>query len=164
MALREENDIRCVAVCSPMPKVSEIMSTNVASLESDETAALAAKKMMEGGFGCLLVTRKGRVIGIVTERDLVRKVLAKDGDPNKIKLEDIMSQPVIVISPSMQIRDASKLMSERRIRRLPVMDGSLLVGIVTTTDIARYLASSKSYLDPLINALARQEPTEGPYR
>jgi len=82
-----------------MPKVSEIMSREVASLESKDTAASAAKKMVEGGFGCLLVTRKGSV-----------------------------------------------------------------VGIVTTTDIARYLARSKNYLDPLINALARQEPEEGPYR
>lgn len=147
-----------------MPKVSEIMSKEVASLESNETAASAAKKMAERGFGCLLVTRKGSVIGIVTERDLVRKVLAKNGDPKKIKLEEIMSQPVITVDPSMQVGDASKLMSERKIRRLPVMDGGLLVGIVTTTDIARYLAKSKSYLDPLINALARQEPVEGPYR
>ena len=147
-----------------MPKVSEIMSREVASLESKDTAASAAKKMVEGGFGCLLVTRKGSVVGIVTERDLVRKVLAKNEDPNKIKLEDIMSQPVITIGPSMQVGDASKLMSEKRIRRLPVIDGGLLVGIVTTTDIARYLARSKNYLDPLINALARQEPEEGPYR
>ncbi len=117
MALREENDIRCVAVCSLVTKVSEIMSASVSSLESDETADSAAKKMAEMGFGCLLVTRKGRVVGIVTERDLVRKVLAKDGDPNKTRLEDIMSQPVIVISPSMQISDASKLMSEKKIRK-----------------------------------------------
>lgn len=147
-----------------MTRVSEIMSKEVASLESKETATTAAKKMAEGGFGCLLVTHKGKVVGIVTERDLVRKVLAKNRDPNEIRLQDIMSQPVITISPSFQIGDASKLMSEKRIRRLPVMDKELLVGIVTTTDIARYLAKSKSYLDPLVNALARQEPAEGPYR
>ena len=147
-----------------MPRVSEIMSKEVVSLESKETAASAATKMTEGGFGCLLVTRKGSVIGIVTERDLVRKILAKNGDPNRVKLEDIMSQPVITVGSSMQVGDASKLMSEKRIRRLPVMEGGLLVGIVTTTDIARYLARSKSYLDPLINALARQEPAEGPYK
>ena len=147
-----------------MPKVSEIMSKEVTSLEFDRTAKEAAKVMEEGGFGCLLVTQKGNVVGIVTERDLVRKVLAKNGDPNKIKLQDIMSKPVITVSPSMQVGDASRLMSEKRIRRLPVMDGGLLVGIITTTDIARYLAKSKSYLDPLINALARQPPEEGPYR
>ena len=55
-------------------------------------------------------------------------------------------------------------MSEKKIRRLPVMDKELLVGIVTTTDIARYLAKSRTYSDPLINALARQAPGEGPYR
>jgi CBS domain-containing protein len=147
-----------------MPKVSEIMSKEVVSLESKETASSAAKKMAEGGFGCLLVTSQGSVVGIVTERDLLRKVLAKDLDPNDIKLAEIMTQPVVTIGPSMQIGDASRLMSERKIRRLSVVEGGLLVGIITTTDIARYLAKSKSYLDPLINALARQEPKEGPYR
>ncbi len=147
-----------------MTKVSEIMSKGVASLESKETAATASKKMTEGGFGCLLVTRKGRVVGIVTERDLVRKVLAENGNPDKIKLEEIMSQPVIIVSPSLDVGDASKLMSEKRIRRLPVMDGDMLVGIMTTTDIARYLAKTKNHLDPLINAVARQEPGEGPYK
>ena len=146
-----------------MTKVSEIMSMGVASLESKETAATASKKMTEGGFGCLLVTRRG-IVGIVTERDLVRKVLAEIGDPNKIRLEGIMSQPVITVGPSLHVGDASKLMSEKRIRRLPVMDGDLLVGIVTTTDIARYLAKTKSHLDPLINAMARQAPGEGPYK
>jgi len=147
-----------------MTKVSEIMSKGVASLESKETAATASKKMIEGGFGCLLVTRKGRVVGIVTERDLVRKVLAENGNPDKIKLEEIMSQPVIIVSPSLDVGYASKLMSEKRIRRLPVMDGDMLVGIMTTTDIARYLAKTKNHLDPLINAVARQEPGEGPYK
>jgi CBS domain-containing protein len=147
-----------------MTRVSEIMSKGVASLESKETATTASQKMTEGGFGCLLVTRKGRVVGIVTERDLVRKVLAENGNPDKIKLEDIMSQPVVTIGPSLDVGDASKLMSEKRIRRLPVMDGEMLVGIVTTTDIARYLAKTKSHLDPLINAMARQEPGQGPYK
>lgn len=147
-----------------MTRVSEIMSKEVASLESKETATTAAKKMAEGGFGCLLVTHGGKVVGIVTERDLVRKILAKNGDPNEIRLQDIMSQPVITINPSFQIVDASKLMSEKKIRRLPVMDKELLVGIITTTDIARYLAKSKSYVDPLINAMARQAPGEGPYK
>lgn len=99
-----------------MPKVSEIMSGEVISLESKESAASAAKRMAGGGFGCLLVTRRGNVIGIVTERDLVRKVLAKDMDPNAIKLEQIMSQPVITIHSSMQIGDASRLMAESKIR------------------------------------------------
>jgi CBS domain-containing protein len=147
-----------------MTKVSEIMSRGVASLESKETATTASQKMTEGGFGCLLVTRKGRVVGIVTERDLVRKVLAKNVNPEKIKLEEIMSQPVITVGPSLDVGDASKLMSEKRIRRLPVMESDMLVGIVTTTDIARYLAKTKNHLDPLINAMARQEPGEGPYK
>jgi CBS domain-containing protein len=147
-----------------MTKVSEIMSRGVASLESKETATTASQKMTEGGFGCLLVTRTGRVVGIVTERDLVRKVLAKNVNPEKIKLEEIMSQPVITVGPSLDVGDASKLMSEKRIRRLPVMESDMLVGIVTTTDIARYLAKTKNHLDPLINAMARQEPGEGPYK
>ncbi len=75
-----------------------------------------------------------------------------------------MSQPLVVATSSMQVIEATKLMSEKRIRRLPVMEVELLVGIVTITDIARYLANTKNYLDPLINAMAKQEPREGIYR
>ena len=120
------------------------MNNGIVSLDAGETAAAAARKMAEKGMGCLLVMQKRGIAGIVTERDLVSKVLAIGKDPHNVKLESIISQPVVTVDPETQIADATKLMSEKGIRRLPVMGKGSLVGIVTTTDVARYLA--KAYL------------------
>lgn len=98
--------------------------------------------MADRGFGCLLVMQKGGIAGIVTERDLVSKVLAIGKDPHNVRLENIMSQPVVTADPETQVADATKLMSEKCIRRLPVMGKGSLVGIVTSTDVARYLANA----------------------
>jgi CBS domain-containing protein len=128
-----------------MTKVWEIMSKGITTVESNKTAASAAKKMADLGIGCLLVTRNGNVIGIITERDLIKKVLAKSLDPKEVSVENIMSQPLITVEPSTELGDVSKLMSEKGIKKLPVMDRGAPVGILTTTDIANYLANVHLY-------------------
>ena len=146
--------------------VSEIMTHAVVTVEFSENAASAAGIMGEKGFGCLLVTNNKDVVGIVTERDLVRKVLAAKCDANKITVGDIMSQPLIKVNPFTSVDEATKLMAEKRIRRLAVMEEELLVGIVTITDVARYIAKLKNHfslLYPMITALTRQEPANSPY-
>lgn len=76
-------------------KVSDLMSNRAASIEGKKSVSAAAKKMAELNVGCLLVTVKGRVVGIVTERDLLKKVLAKRGGAGRTKIKEIMSNPVI---------------------------------------------------------------------
>lgn len=126
--------------------LSEIMHREVLSIEFNEPVALAARKMVKEHFGGIIVTQDGKVVGIITERDMVRKVLAKEQDIAKLKVEDIMSQPLITVDSSTRIDVASRLMSKNGIRRLVIVEHGRLVGIVTITDIANYVAKSKGRL------------------
>ena len=126
-----------------------------------------SKAMAKKGVSCSVVTQTNRAIGIVTERDLVSKVLADAFDPTRVYVKDIMSTPLITISPNASLTDAAAQMAEYQVRRLVVVDqrGSM-VGIITAGDIARSLAEKHGYKEATLNALARyKEGTEGgPYQ
>lgn len=124
--------------CSLMLKVEDIMVEDVITVDSDVQVMDAVKLMNENEIGCLVVTRRGRAVGIVTERDLLKRVLAKLRDPAKTKVRQIMTKPLIIGDPDMELEDATKLMFKRRIKKLPVIEGGNLVGLISLTDIARF--------------------------
>ena len=149
------------------PTVAEIMESAVLSVDLNTKANDCAKAMAKKGVSCSVVTQSNRAVGIVTERDLVSKVLADAVDPKKVLVRDIMSTPLITVSREASLTDAAAQMAEYRIRRLVVTDGEgMMVGIVTAGDIARTLAEKHGYREPAFNALARyKEGTEsGPYQ
>jgi len=113
----------------------EVMTREVCTAAPDEPLHAAAKKMIEFGVGSIVVVEGGEPKGIVTEKDILGKVVAKNKTPSEVKLHEIMSSPVITILPTTSIREATKIMIKRGIRRLPVIDDGKLVGIVTDTDI-----------------------------
>ncbi len=147
--------------------VAEIMVKAVMAVDLNVTAKDCAKSMAKRGVSCAVITQGGNAVGIVTERDLVSKVLADALDPNKVIVRDIMSTPLITISPNATLTEASAEMAEYRVRRLVVVDRTGgMVGIVTTGDIARSLAEKHGYREATFNAMARyKEGTErGPYQ
>lgn len=121
-----------------MLKVEDIMVEDVITVDSDVQVMDAVKLMNENEIGCLVVTRRGKAIGILTERDLLKRVIVKLRDPKKIKVRQIMTKPLIVGDPDMNLEDATKLMFDRKIKKLPVIESRKLVGLVSLTDIARY--------------------------
>ncbi len=126
-----------------------------------------AKAMAKKGVSCAVITQAGTAIGVVTERDLVSKVLADAVDPRNVLVRDIMSTPLITVSPKATMTQAAALMAEYRIRRLVVVDtAGAMIGIVTAGDIARSLAERNGYREAAFNAMARyKEGTEGgPYQ
>jgi CBS domain-containing protein len=136
-------------------RVTEIMTKDVIHTIPEElSAAEAAKQMKSVQRGSLIVVKGSRPIGIVTERDLVQRVLAEGIPASNIKISQVMSHPLISIGPEALVTDAARIMSEHRIRRLPVMDGTVLVGIVTVTDFAKCLWR-KSSSDPMLAAMSR---------
>ncbi len=116
--------------------VKEIMTREVCTVKRKESLLEAAKKMLEYGVGSVVVVENGRPVGIVTEKDILYKVVSKNRVPSDVKIEEIMSTPLITIKPTTSLREATDIMKKRGIRRLPVVDDNgNLIGIVTDNDI-----------------------------
>ena len=115
--------------------ISEIMSKDVSGIQKNVTVSEAASVMSSGHISSIAVMAGEQVVGILTERDLFRKVIAERKDPNGTKTEEVMSCPVISVPPSYSVFSASKTMESKNIRRLVVMKDKKLYGIVTQTDI-----------------------------
>ncbi len=120
-----------------MTYVHELMSKNVITLDDKSSAYDVAKVMSEKNIGTVIILKDNEPIGIITERDLVKKVCAKDLKASEIKVNDIISKPLITIQPNSPIELAAALMAENKIRRLPVVKDGKLVGIITTADIIK---------------------------
>jgi CBS domain-containing protein len=117
--------------------VVEIMTVKPVTITGEATAAEASKVMREKDIGSLVVVDRSSPTGIVTERDVVTKVAALDLQPSRVLVKDIMTSPVVAVHPHEEVAEAAKLMSQRKIRRLPVVEEGKLVGIVTENDIIR---------------------------
>jgi len=116
--------------------VKDVMSSPVFTVNEDETANKAADMMAKDDLGCVIVTNKaGKSIGIITERDLVIRVVAKNLRPDTMKAKDIMTTPLVTIEPDATISDAARRMTRLDIRRLGVMYKGSLVGIISSKDV-----------------------------
>jgi CBS domain-containing protein len=119
-------------------QVSNLMNPNVITISPDATAAEAARLLSHYDIGSLPVTLPdGRLRGIITDRDIVLRCVAGDGEPYQTNVSDLMTRNVVTISPDADIREAASLMASQKIRRLPVTRNGRLVGILSLADIAR---------------------------
>ena len=114
------------------------MVEDVITVEGETTAKKVAELMNKREIGCLVVTKMGKPAGIVTERDLVKRILLESKDPEKTKVKEIMSKPLIVGTPQMELGQTVSLMVEKKIKKLPVTQDGRLVGLITLTDILRF--------------------------
>lgn len=116
--------------------VKDIMSSPVVTLNEDATSNTVATLMDENDLGCVIITNKaGKPVGIITERDLVIRVLAKNLMPDAIKAKEIMTSPLVTIQPEATISEAARRMSRLDIRRLGVVYKGNLVGLISSRDI-----------------------------
>lgn len=116
--------------------MKDVMSRNVKTISPEATMEEAALKMRKNKIGCLVVVEGEKPIGIITERDLVYKIVA-EGKDTKTKVREVMSKDLKTIDKEADLKLAAKLMATHIIRRLPVVDNDRLVGIVTLEDIMR---------------------------
>jgi CBS domain-containing protein len=135
--------------------VRDVMSKEPMMVDSERTVKETAIAMDRSGHGCLLVSSEGKVVGIVTERDLVRRALTKGGAMSRSKIRNIMSAPLIVVDPEASLEEAAKVMAHHKIRRLPVVGRNGLTGLITITDIAKYFAEHGESHNPLLSAITR---------
>jgi CBS domain-containing protein len=118
-------------------KMRDVMVKEVITTHRDSTLEEAIKLMNDHEIGCLIVTDNSKPIGILTERDLLKRIMAKSHDLKRIKVEEVMSTPLISVEPDVQVGDASSLMFQRNIKKMPIIKKGELVGLVTLTDILR---------------------------
>jgi CBS domain-containing protein len=122
--------------------VRDIMTKNIVMIDHDKTALEAAKIMTEKGISSLFVVKDNHPIGIVTERDFIKKICARELSITQVKMSDIMSKILTTADPNTPIEVAIQRMVNHKIRRLPIMERDKLVGIITVTDLAKHLRTT----------------------
>ena len=121
--------------------VKEVMKKNIKTTTSDNTVFEAAQIMKTNNIGSLVVVND-TLEGIITERDILNKVVAENKNPQQVKISDVMSTQVITIAPDRDMEEACDLMATHKIKRLPVVFGDEVVGIITSTDVVAILSSA----------------------
>ncbi len=112
----------------------DVMKKNVITIDASDSISLAAKKMDEANIGSVIITKNNEPVGIITERDFVRRILAKEKKLDH-PVSDVMSSPLISLKSDETVWNAAELMKKKNIHKLAVMEDSKLVGIVTNSDL-----------------------------
>jgi len=128
-------------------EVRDVMTRDVTVVAPASTVVAAAKAMAEKNVSCIVVEQNGQVVGIVSETDILKRVAGKDRDFSKMRVAEIMSSPVESISSGLSVLEASQIMAERHVKRLPIIEKGRLVGITTQTDLVRALTSYGMWRD-----------------
>jgi CBS domain-containing protein len=131
-----------------MSQVSEILEEkgrNVLEIEADASVFEAVKRMVEANVGSLLVTEGGEIAGIVTERDYLRRVTLEGRTDKETPVREIMTSPLIVVTPETSIDKCMALMTDRRIRHVPVVDGGQVVGMISIGDLVKFMSKRQSF-------------------
>ena len=116
-------------------KVEAIMSRPIITEDEETPVNRIAKDMDKLKIGSVVITKNGKPAGIITERDIALKVLLKDKRAGEVKAKEIMSAPIVTIEPEGSVEEACKLAAKKRIKRLPVVENGVLVGIVSIRDL-----------------------------
>lgn len=119
--------------------VKDIMKPSIISVTADTTVSKAAKIMNEKNIGSVIISKGGKDVGIMTERDVLKRIVAVDLDPKKTKVQKVMSSPIITIEASSSIDHANEVMLKNTVRRLLVTEQGKVTGIVSARDIANKL-------------------------
>jgi CBS domain-containing protein len=131
-----------------MNKLSEILADkggDVLRIEADASVFEAVQRMVGANVGSLLVTDGGDIVGIVTERDYLRRVTLEGRTDKETPVGEIMSSPLIVVTPETSIDECMALMTDRRIRHLPVVDGGEVVAVVSIGDLVKFKSKLQSF-------------------
>ena len=126
------------------------MARNVKTVRTDDSVLLAVQKMVKFNIGSVIVTNNGRAVGIITERNILERIVEPRHDAGIINAKDIMSAPLITIDVNAAVEEAAKIMTSKVIKTLPVIDGGKLVGVITSSDIVRTSPTQLNILEELL--------------
>ena len=131
-----------------MTQVAEILvekGRGLLKIDADASILEAVEQMVEANVGSLLVMESGEVTGIVTERDYLRRVVVEGRTDRETPVREIMSSPLIVVTPQTSVDECMALMTNRRIRHLPVVDAGKVAGIVSIGDVVKFQSRQQSF-------------------
>jgi CBS domain-containing protein len=131
-----------------MNQLSEILADKggeVLKIDAEASVFEAVQTMVEANVGSLLVTDRGEIVGIVTERDYLRRVTLEGRTDKETAVGEIMTSPLVVVTPETPIDECMAVMTDRRIRHLPVVDGGEVVGVVSIGDIVKFKSKQQSF-------------------
>jgi len=147
---------------TPSGTINDILlqkGTNVWTISPDRTVFEAIQIMADKNIGALIVTDREKLVGIVTERDYTRKVALKGKSSKELKVREILSESFAPVTPAHTIEDCMRLMTERRIRHLPVLDGEKIRGVVSIGDLVNWTISAQSTTIHQLEAYISGYPT-----
>ena len=150
--MSEENEVQGNVTL----KVEDVMTKEVITIDETATIKEAAEIMGKNEISCLIALRKGRAIGIITERDLLKRIIVEAKNPEKTKVGKVMSSPLAVVAVGTDLETALRLMFLKKIKKLPVVNKESILGLVSLTDIARCQPAIITLLKTL--AAARDTP------
>ena len=113
------------------------MVQEIIKIRADATVKEAVEMMNKHEIGCLIAIKNGKPVGIMTERDILKRVIPESKNPEKAQVSEVMSTPLIAGGPDMYVEDAARLMFKNSVKKLPIMEKGKLVGLLTISDIAR---------------------------
>ena len=117
--------------------IRDVMSSNPCAIDADKPVAHAAKMMKQEDVGLAPVVEGDRLVGTLTDRDIVLRVVAEGKDPQTVTAREVASTDLVTIDPQQDLEEALRLMASTQVRRLPVVEEGLLVGVLAQADIAR---------------------------
>ncbi len=129
--------------------VRDAMTRGVICVDYKDTVQEAAEVMKKNDISAVIVTKKGEGVGVITERDIICKLVAANKNPNRVAASDVMTSPLITIKPDASIDDAAKTMRDKDIRRLVVKDKDRIIGVLSEFDIVR--------IEPALHLLIREQ-------
>ena len=128
-----------------LAEILEAKGGEVLEIDADAPVFEAVQRMVEMNVGSLLVTEGGQIAGIVTERDYLRRVALHELDGRETAVREVMSSPLIVATPETTVDECMALMTDRRIRHVPVVDGGEVVGVVSIGDLVKFRSQQQSF-------------------
>jgi CBS domain-containing protein len=138
--------------------VRDAMTEDPRSIDAAATVVEAARLMREKHVGSLPITEDGRLVGVITDRDITTRVVAEAADPHATPVGDVSSRDLVSVGPGEDLDEALELMARHQVRRLPVVEDGRLVGIVAQADVALTLREDEQKTGQLVEAIS--EPSE----
>jgi len=126
----------CIEISEEDMKVKDIMTKNVACVNPESKVVEAAQLMQKHNVGSIPVVDRSGIVGIVTDRDIIVRNIAHGKNPSDTPVRDVMTGQVITATPDMEVDEITKLMSEKQIRRVPVVENNMVVGMLSLGDLA----------------------------